>query len=70
MDSFPFKNPIIDDIEYFCGIEITITPITPTPVKPSYGTTTRGSGLYRLINLQKTDELSKEAVLLRRKAKR
>ena len=50
MDSFPFKNPIIDDIEYFCGIEITITPITPTPVKPSYGTTTRGSGLYRLIN--------------------
>jgi hypothetical protein len=51
MDSFPFKNPIIDDIEHFGGIEITITPITRTTVKPSYGTTTRGSGLYRLIKM-------------------
>jgi hypothetical protein len=48
MDSFPFKNPIID-VEYFGGIEIIITPTT---VKPSYGTTTRGSGLYRLIKLK------------------
>jgi len=52
MDSFPFKNPIIDDIEYFCGIEITITPITPTPVKPSYGTTTMLSKLTKIVAQQ------------------